>query len=144
MRGVREESWKVPQKNRNSKPKQSNHRAQTLYHQTFVYHWFCQGPPSRDLGSPVLLLSWSITHSFPQFSCSSTEVKTSSAMPQLQAEPSPMEPGIEFQSLRVVVDFKGSWPRAAQAGVLPRATNRRKLSSWIIVSFETIRKGSIA
>lgn len=49
-----------------------------------------------------------------------------------------MEPGIGFtQAGRLHCS-------AAQAGVLPRATNRRELSSRIIVSFKTIGKRSIA
>lgn len=46
--------------------------------------------------------------------------------------------------LRVGDRFQGSLASTAQGGVLPRATNRRELSSRSIMSFETIGKAHIA
>lgn len=64
-------------------------------------------------------------------------------MPRCKLRSPPVDPGVGFMALRVGDRFQGSWPCAAQAGVLPKATNRRELSSRSIVIFETIEKTHI-
>lgn len=133
---------RVKQRNRNSTP-----RSLTTEPKLFAIRLRLlphRGPPPQCLVSPSLSPELVYPQIPPPFSCSSTKLKAFAIMPQVQAEIPPMEPGVGSTRPRVGGRFKGSWPRAAQAAGLPRATSRRELSSQSIVSFQLIRKTRLA